>query len=155
MSNYETVFSECRRYRYAWRHTWDATAGTAMFVGLNPSTADEQKTDPTIRRCIRFAKDWGYGSLVMMNLFAWKATDPADMKAAEDPVGPYNDDWLVRQAAEANVVVAAWGTHGAHMRRDQRVRQLLPHLFALRITKEGHPGHPLYLPASLKPVRWR
>lgn len=125
-----------------------------MFVGLNPSTADAAQDDATIRRCIEFARTWGYGALVMTNLFAWRATDPGDMLAAADPVGPDNDAALLAAARAADVVVAAWGVHGAHMGRDVAVRAMLPRLHYLRLTKDGRPGHPLYLPADLRPTEW-
>jgi hypothetical protein len=125
-----------------------------MFIGLNPSTADETVDDPTIRRCVAFAKAWGYGALCMANLFAFRATEPTDMKKAADPVGWENDAYLRRLAGEAGVVVAAWGTHGTYKGRDQSVRLLVPGLHYLRLTINGHPGHPLYLPASLRPQPW-
>jgi hypothetical protein len=145
-------FSPCRRYRYALMRSWQPGTGCAMFVGLNPSTADETEDDPTIRRCIAFARAWGYGGLLMTNLFAYRATQPADMLAQDDPVGPENDRYLKEGAAASGVVVAAWGTNGAHRGRDAQVRAMLPGLHYLRLTKEGHPGHPLYLPASLRPA---
>jgi hypothetical protein len=147
-------FSPCRRYRYALMRMWNPGTGCAMFVGLNPSTADENVDDPTIRRCIAFSKAWGFGGLLMTNLFAYRATQPADMLAQDDPVGPDNDASLRRLAAKAGVVVAAWGTHGTHGGRHRAVRDMLPGLHYLRLTKDGHPGHPLYLPASLRPVAW-
>src|SRR5690242_6108456 len=108
----ETIFSDCRAYRYTLWREWDIfDKNYVMFVGLNPSTADERVDDPTIRRCIDFAKRWGYGALCMTNLFAYRATDPRVMKAFPYPVGPENDKWLVRCAREAGVVVAAWGNH--------------------------------------------
>lgn len=146
--------SACGHYRYTLWRKW-AQGGTAMFVGLNPSTADATLDDPTIRRCIGFARAWGYGSLCMLNLFAYRATQPADMLAQTDPVGPENDDWLLRMTAQADVVVAAWGTHGAFKNRDEHVRSLLGgNLSYLKLTSGGHPGHPLYLPASLCPTPW-
>lgn len=149
-----TIFSPCRTYRYAlWRDFGDlAGEGYAMFIGLNPSTADEVSDDPTIRRCIAFAKSWGYGALCMTNLFAFRATDPVDMKAVADPVGPENDYHLQRLASGAGVVVAAWGVHGTHRQRDTAVRSMMPKLHCLRKTGDGHPGHPLYLPKILTPI---
>jgi len=149
-------FSPCRQYRYAlWRH-WTVAPGSqdkgyVMFVGLNPSTADESNDDPTIRRCIAYAKDWGYSGLCMVNLFAFRATQPADMLSAEDPVGPENDSKLRQLADGAAVVVAAWGVHGTHLGRDEVVKAMLPRLHYLRLTKLKHPGHPLYLPKTLTP----
>lgn len=151
---FDCIFSECRRYRYTWTAPRWSDKPYAQFIGLNPSTADESASDPTIRRCLRFARDWGYGGLVMTNLFAWRATQPADMKASDHPVGPENDHWLQQIARDAGIVVAAWGTHGAHLGRDIAVRRLLPSLSQLRLSKDGHPWHPLYLPASLLPQPW-
>lgn len=151
------TFSPCRTYRYSlWRH-WGGLAGGAgyaMFVGLNPSTADETADDPTIRRCVTFAKRWGYAALCMTNLFAYRATQPKKMLSAADPVGPENDAVLINLAADAGVIVAAWGTHGVHLGRGARVQVMLPALHVLRLTREGFPGHPLYLPGTLTPVPW-
>ena len=147
------TLSPCRAYRYALWRRW-GRGPYAMFIGLNPSTADEANDDPTIRRCIGFARAWGYEGLCMTNLFAYRATKPADMKKSANPVGCENDRVLVTFSHCAGVVVAAWGTHGTHMGRDQTVRLLVPGLHYLRLTKDGHPAHPLYLPASLRPVLW-
>jgi hypothetical protein len=149
-------FSPCRLYRYTLWRWWGAAPGAfdrgfVVFVGLNPSTADEVTDDPTIRRCIAFAKAWGYGGMCMVNLFAFRSTDPADMLAAADPVGPENDVWLKRLAPRAALVVAAWGVDGKHLGRDAQVKRLIPEMHYLRLTKNGHPGHPLYLPKTLLP----
>lgn len=145
--------SSCRRYRYALRRRWGPGA-SAMLIGLNPSTADKTQDDPTIRRCIGFARAWGFDALCTVNLFAYRATDPADMKKAADPVGDINDATLLDAAKEAGVVVAAWGAYGTYRGRDAQVRSMLPHLHYLRLTKDEHPGHPLYFPANLRPVEW-
>lgn len=148
----QTILSPCRTYRYTLWREWIGGDGYAMFVGLNPSTADETQDDPTIRRCIGFAKSWGYAGLCMTNLFAFRATKPEDMKAAADPVGPENDTHLRTLAAEAGVIVAAWGANGTYRGRDAEVQKLLPSLHCLALTKGGHPGHPLYLLKTLSPV---
>jgi hypothetical protein len=124
----------------------------AMFIGLNPSTADETLDDPTIRRCIGYAKAWGYGALCMTNLFAWRATDPHEMKAAYSPVGLFNDVYLKQCAEGAGVVVAAWGVHGEHQHRNIVVMEMLTGLACLGVTKNGYPKHPLYLRKDLKPI---
>lgn len=147
-------FSPDRAYRYDLWRTWIGGDGYAMFVGLNPSTADETQDDPTIRRCIAFAKAWGYAGLCMTNLFAFRATNPEDMKRAPDPVGPQNDFVLQERAGRAGIVVAAWGAHGAYKNRAWWVQAHLPTLHYLRLTKDGHPGHPLYLPKTLVPQPW-
>ena len=145
------VFSPCRTYRYALSRVWAADKPYALFIGLNPSTADETLDDPTIRRCIDFAKRWGYGGLVMANLFAYRATDPAVMKRAAEPVGELNDPWLIALAAQAGVVIAAWGEHGAFGQRSAQVCQLIPQLHYLQLNKSGEPRHPLYLKRTLVP----
>lgn len=145
--------SHCGRYRYTLWRRW-GPGHMCMFVGLNPSTADATVDDPTIRRCVAFARSWGYSGLLMTNLFAWRATDPRDMLAADDPVGPDNDQTLRATWLAAGITVAAWGTHGTHQGRDAHVRAMLPALHCLRLTKDGHPGHPLYLPRNLPPLAW-
>ena len=150
----DALLSPCRTYRYDLWRKWLGGNGYVMFVGLNPSTADETQDDPTIRRCVAFAKAWGYAGLCMTNLFAYRATDPRDMMRASDPVGPLNDEILCGRAEGADVVVAAWGVHGTFGGRQRAVRAALPKLHYLRLTKDGHPGHPLYLPKTLAPVAW-
>ena len=125
---------------------------------LNPSTADEFKLDPTCSRARDYAERWGYGSLVVTNVFAWRATDPAALRAARDPVGPDNDRAILRAAREAAIVVCAWGNHGLQLGRGDAVVRLLERarvrLHALHVNRTGAPAHPLYLPASLAPLRW-
>jgi hypothetical protein len=147
-------FSACKKYRYALWRRWGTGQSYAMFIGLNPSTADDKVDDPTIRRCMSFAQSWGYDGLCMVNLFAYRATLPEKMKRARDPVGPETDKWLKRLAKKADVVIAAWGVHGQFMQRDQAVQQLVAPLHYLRLTKRGYPGHPLYLPKTLEPQLW-
>ncbi len=145
-------FSPCRRWRYELWRQWDGAKPYCMFIGLNPSTADETLDDPTVRRCIRYAKDWGYGALCMTNIFAWRNTDPKCMKREADPVGPENNKTLIFLAKHAGIVVAAWGTHGSHIGRHLTVMAMLTELHALKVTKDGFPGHPLYLPLDAKPT---
>jgi len=148
-------FSRCRSYRYTLWRRWDVDGPLVMIIGLNPSTADARQDDPTIRRCIGFARDWGYGGLVVTNLFAFRATYPADLKAAADPVGPRNDVWIKRMANQAETIVAAWGNDGTWLDRSARLRRLLAgRLRCLRINAGGEPAHPLYLPAGLMPREW-
>lgn len=149
-------FSVCRTWRYAlWRKWNDQNRKSCMFIGLNPSTADETADDPTIRRCIRFARDWGCGALYMLNLFGYRATDPKVMMRAGDPIGAGNDAAIVQYAERCSMIVAAWGIHGHLAGRDDHVRRLLrQNEFELRClgkTKDGFPKHPLYVPASTLP----
>lgn len=155
-------FSPDRKYRYMlWRHRpqmhfGDSGDGVAMWIGLNPSTADETKDDPTIRRCINFTHDWGFTHYCMTNLFAFRATDPRVMMAEPEPVGIDNDKWLLEMAPRANIIVCAWGNGGAHMGRDAAVAKLLQpfrdKLRCLKLTQAGAPWHPLYVSGNTQPM---
>lgn len=147
----DATFSACRRYRYVLERRWDDDLPVVLFIGLNPSTADERADDPTVRRCTRFAKDWGFGSLILANLFALRSTDPRGLFDAVDPVGRWNDRWLTRLSGRAPLIVAAWGVHGSYQGRDRAVVDRLPDVHCLGTTKEGHPRHPLYLRADTRP----
>lgn len=153
------VFSDCRKWRYRLWRVWDDRKPYANFLMLNPSTADEKVLDPTCTRCRNFAEAWGYGALIVTNLFAWRATEPDDMKAAADPVGPENDEHIIEVASAAGVVICAWGNHGTFKERVDRVLGLLKEsgvqLHALKINGTGQPAHPLYLPSELRPVPFR
>lgn len=151
------LFSTCRRWRYLLWRQWDETLPVANFLMLNPSTADEVQLDPSCTRARVYAERWGYGSLIVTNLFGWRATDPQAMKAAREPVGRGNDRAILRAAREAAIVVCAWGNHGAHLGRSGKVLTQLKkarvRLHALRINGAGEPAHPLYLPGNLEPVK--
>jgi hypothetical protein len=147
-------FSVCRKYRYALWRTWDDSKSYALFICLNPSTADEINNDPTVTRCINFAKSWGYGGICMANLFAFRATEPSKMKSQLEPIGRDNNQWLIKLAREAGVVVAAWGNDGGYLGRSKEVSSLVPNLHFLKLNKSGEPSHPLYLSAELTPQRW-
>lgn len=154
-SRSHALLSEDREYRYRLQRHWDATKPTVAFVMLNPSTADETDDDPTIRRCIGYAKEWGYGTLLVGNLFALRATDPSELRDHPDPVGPENDDHLRKICDRAELVVAAWGTDGSLRDRGKEAARMLDvQLHALDVTKNGHPGHPLYLPGDADPEPW-
>ncbi|HVP08902.1 MAG TPA: DUF1643 domain-containing protein [Burkholderiales bacterium] len=152
------VFSPCRRWRYLLWRRWDQAKPVANFLMLNPSTADEHKLDPTCSRARDYAERWGYGALVVTNVFAFRSTNPDKLKAVQDPVGPGNDAAIVRAAKEAALVVCAWGNHGSFSARSSQVRALLGKskipLHCLRINANGEPAHPLYLPGRLKPAPW-
>jgi hypothetical protein len=148
----EAQFSRCGRYRYLLRRTWDAARPAVLFVGLNPSTADALHDDATTRVCMAYAARWGFGRLLLANLFAWCATAPKDLFAAPKPVGPANDRTLARAQDEAALVVCAWGDHGAHRGRDRTVLPRLRDPHCIAQLKSGRPGHPLYKRADLRPV---
>ncbi len=126
--------------------------GRAVFIMLNPSTADGKVDDATIRRCMGFAYKWRCMELVVVNLFALRSTDPAALYKDADPIGPENDYWIMDKAVGWSQVVAAWGAHGKHLQRAHKVRQMLQEedqrLVHLGLTKDGHPKHPLYLPEN-------
>lgn len=170
----EHLFSPNRKYRYALWREWDLDLLTGcaddaehageflMVVGLNPSTADEKKDDPTLRRCIDFAKRWGFEALCMTNLFAWRATKPRELLKIADPVGPENDITLIKVAKEAGMILCAWGGEGKLGGRATVVTNMLaaPYaggkdLMALRLIKDGSPEHPLYMPAETKPITFK
>lgn len=154
------TMSACGAYRYALWRDWDVAKGRVCWIMLNPSTADAEEDDPTIRRCMGFARAWGYGGIVVVNLFAFRATKPADMLYADDPVGPDNDA-TIREALNSGLTamhVCAWGQNAPRDREAEVVKLIrdygyVPH--ALRLTKSGHPGHPLYLPGDLVPAPFR
>ncbi len=152
---YKTAtLSNDRKYRYTLWRTWEYEKGYVVFIGLNPSTADETEDDPTIRRCIGYVKSWGYGSLCMVNLFAYRATNPTDLLTLSEPTGQENNTYLLGVCKKARLIIAAWGTNGAFLRRDKEVIKLIPNLHYLKLTKLGFPAHPLYLKSNLGPVKW-
>ena len=147
----DAYISADKVYRYSLFREWDAELPTMLFIMLNPSVADAVEDDPTIRRCINFAKREGCGALEVVNLFAFRATSPADMKSATDPVGPENDKILQDALfdTDTHTVVCGWGAHGPFRKRDQEVLDMIRctgHIpYALGLTKDGIPRHPLYL----------
>ncbi len=144
------IFSPCRRYRYVLTRRWADHDPFVVFIGLNPSTATAKDDDPTIRRCIRFTRDWGFGHYVMLNAFAFRATDPKVMLAEPEPIGAENDRYLADLCGRAGIVIAAWGVH-CGLVRAREIAKLVPNLQCLGLSKEGHPRHPLYMPANSKP----
>lgn len=138
--------SPCGTYRYSLLRKWHPDGGWLVVVGLNPSTADALQDDPTIRRCVHFAKRESRTGLVMLNLFALRATDPRVMRAHPEPVGPDNDAVIRALAGTTNrTIVAAWGAHGSYRNRADEVAKMVPDLQCFGLTKGGHPRHPLYL----------
>lgn len=140
------VISDDGRYRYQLGRRWNTRAVRAVFIMLNPSTADADVDDPTIRRCVSFAHRWGMGGMWVVNLYAFRATNPRELWLQDDPIGPENDAWIERAIRYEALVVAAWGANA----RPDRVEQVLRVVGAYRLqclgtTKDGHPRHPLYV----------
>lgn len=157
-NRHDALFSPCRQYRYMLRRQWGEGTRTINWLMLNPSTADEFRNDPTVAKCERLSRRWGYDGLVVTNLFALRATDPADMKRHTSPVGENNDEAIRIYGGNSELVVCAWGNHGDHLGRWRHVVALLGDrdLHALTINAAtGQPAHPLYLSESLQPTVWR
>jgi hypothetical protein len=161
-TNNTATFDPSLKYRYTLKRQWalplgaKEDRGTCMFLMLNPSTADASKDDPTIRRCVGFAQDWGFSGLLVTNLFALRSTDPDQLYVTPEPIGLGNDEVIVGAAKDCGLVIAAWGTHGAFMNRGAQVLALLEKhnrpVHHLGLTAGGHPKHPLYLPKTAKSV---
>lgn len=160
----DTTWSPDRSHRYFLRRPaspLDQEKPGIAFILLNPSTADERKDDPTVAKCRRYAAGWGFGEVIVLNAFAYRATDPKDMKAHPDPVGPDNDQTIVETARAVHglggTLLCGWGTHGSHLDRSIHLQELLKDfpLKAFTLTKHGQPGHPLYLRGDLQPMQWK
>ena len=149
------LWSDCGAYRYRLTRRWGDGRELA-YIMLNPSRATEADNDPTIERCQRRATALGFGAFTAVNLFAFCATDPRDLKAHDAPVGAANNDVLMEVVERADMVLAAWGVHGAHLGRDAEVSRLLSgrNLHVLGTTRDGHPRHPLYVPYAQQPITW-
>jgi hypothetical protein len=151
-------YSNCTLYRYALTRVWDDTGKKVTFVMLNPSTATEVQNDPTVERCERRARALGFGAFRVVNIFAYRATDPKVMRAHPDPVGVENDATILVATKWAGRVICAWGSHGAHLDRGSAVERVLRGtgrpLFQLGLTKAGQPKHPLYIGYDRQPEVW-
>jgi hypothetical protein len=170
MSKYilaDAQISLCGKYRYRLERQWamrDAWGGnlSCVFIMLNPSTADGGNDDPTIRRCVGFAQAFGYRSLQVVNLFAYRATNPKELLSLshnDNPVGFQNQEAVedACNSQDCGMIIAAWGSHGGHMGQDETVLGWIRHnplVRALGLTKEGHPRHPLYLMRNSTPFHF-
>lgn len=153
----DATISACEQFRYSLRRTWSDGGRTVCFIMLNPSTADAEIDDPTIRRCIGFGKAWNFDALEVVNLFGLRATKPVALLASSDPVGPDNDRAIVAAANRAGLIVCAWGGEPFAVDRARFVLSMLRgrHLFCLGLTKSCRPKHPLYIKSDKRPVLWR
>ncbi len=151
-------YSDCEAYRYTLTRVWEPGGDKALFIMLNPSTATEVQNDPTVERCERRARTLGFGAFRVLNIFAFRATDPRVMRAVADPVGPGNDAAILGSLDWADRVICAWGTHGAFMDRGPEVEAMLRDanvpLHHLGLSKAGHPKHPLYIGYGVQPEVW-
>lgn len=154
--SFGATFSSCGRYRFSLWRIWDAHLQPAMFLMLNPSTADESENDPTVERCQRRAQAMGYGGLRVGNILAYRSTDPDALYTVEDPVGTGNDEAIIEAARDAGIVVCGWGQHGNHLGRGEQVLAMLreagirPHF--LELNQDNTPRHPLYVSYDVLPT---
>ena len=146
------IFSEDRKYRYQLRRSWNSELANLLFIGLNPSTADEHHDDPTLRRLIGFAKGWGYGSLTLCNLYAYCTPSPKKLFEIKDPIGLKNDQWIIKSSTLAEQVVLVYGNHGKTGFRDKEVLKLVSKPYCVAISKLSMPKHPLYLKYTKAPI---
>jgi hypothetical protein len=159
------VFSADRRHRYVLWRFWSSADPKLVVIGLNPSTSDEVSNDPTVERCVRRARMWGYGGLVMLNAFAFRSTDPLGLRRAPDPVQPLvrggkmgENDKALRQWTETKApIICGWGSHGLYLNRHQQLLELLAdrQLQCFKVNRDGTPKHPLYVGYSAQAVVWR
>lgn len=154
--------SECGKYRYVLSRRWSAAGGTCLWCMINPSVADALRDDQTVRKCIGYARRWGFGEMQIVNLYALRATDPGELKrfGYAAAVGPANDDTIRNVLGSAKIVIAAWGANPAvdADARSSRVVELIcasHELLCLEETKSGHPRHPLYARGNLRPIHYR
>lgn len=147
------ILSKCKTYRYSLWRIWNDEKPLVYFIMLNPSTADQNVDDKTIRRLIGFAGAWGFGGFYVGNLFGYRATDPDELKGAvywkKEIVGEENDAHLLNMAKSAETIVFAWGTKGTYMNRDKKVMAMFPKAYCIELSKDGIPKHPLYLDKRL------
>lgn len=154
------AISQCGKYRYRLTRRWGSRSDLyALWVMLNPSTADSETDDPTIRRCVAFSKSWGYHGLMVVNKFAFRATNPKALLVPEDPVGPLNDAWLREAALQCQIIICAWGKPGGTILPSALFPSIADSLgfsfYCLGINLDGSPKHPLYLAASTPLGTWR
>lgn len=154
------IISDCKQYRYRLERTWDESKAKALFIMLNPSTADATDDDPTIRRCIGFAKQWGYGGLLVGNLYAYRATKPKELLTVKNPIGDENIEHLQKMFREAELIVCAWGNANIVDALSKKYEYkplrttVITELTYLELAKDGTPKHPLYLKGELSPKRY-
>lgn len=148
----DAKFNLDKTQRYSLTRIWGDRNNCVLFIGLNPSTADETNDDPTIRRVIRFAKDWGFGGVIMCNLFTQVTADPKELVI--DTPFEITQRAIANHFYQAKMYVAAWGNFKQAEQRGKEVKKWLSQMYALKINKNGSPRHPLYVPANTKPVKF-
>lgn len=145
------VFTSDRKHRFVLWRLWDSSKGVVAFVGLNPSIADAETEDPTVRRCIRYALEGGFGGMIMLNVYSIVSTDPAGIKAFNNNE-PINQIFIDYWSRFAEITVCAWGANISKAASDEMIRENITRPHSLKLTRAGIPAHPLYLRADLRPV---
>ena len=150
------IFSEDRKYRFVLWRIWNDELPKVMFIGLNPSTANEDKNDPTIRRIISLSRNLGFGGVYMLNLFTFVTPHPEELKKCENPL-KLADYYLSEYGNKSNLIVAAWGTFPEVQDRSKHIMAMFPNLHCLALNQNGSPRHPLYVPnnINLKKLVWK
>ncbi|MBE2898461.1 DUF1643 domain-containing protein [Pasteurellaceae bacterium TAE3-ERU1] len=143
------VFSDCRKYRYVLERTWDNSLPKIMWIGLNPSEADEHHDDSTIKKCIHYTKKEGFGGFYMLNLFAFVDKYQDVIYQVDDPIGLENDLYLKKYACSVDKIIAAWGNNGCYRGRSTEVCRMFDKLYCLKLNNTGEPHHPLYLKGDI------
>ena len=142
------IISDDSKYRYQLSRIWDEEKPTVLFIMLNPSTADADRDDPTIRRVMNFAKSWGYGGVFVGNLYAFRSTDPKALRHTDDPIGEDNIEHIQTLIGITERVIYAWGNHH---KEPEWLKDLVDTPYCIDISKNGIPKHPLYLKSELQP----
>lgn len=145
------IISDCSKYRYQLWRIWDKTKPFVMFIMLNPSTADSDIDDPTIRRCIGYAKSWGYGGVYVGNLYAYRATEPSVLREVDNSIGIDNEKHLKEMDSKCEKIICAWGNRKG---RPEHIFSNFNNLHYLKLNADGTPAHPLYLKKDLKPKKF-
>lgn len=146
-------FNSDRTHRYSLWRAWNPSKGIICFIGLNPSTANESKDDATIRRCVGFTQQWGYGGFFMLNLFTFVTPYPKDLVTVQHDVA-WNNAFLLNAASECVKVIFAWGNFKEASERGKEVIRLIPNGYCLGVNRNGSPKHPLYLKKGAAPIRY-
>lgn len=147
-------FSDCKKYRYTLSASWNRSLPEVLFIGLNPSLANEFKLDPTVNKCVRLAKKWGYGKVELINLFGLITPYPQMLFESKDPIGIENDSWITKKLHDYQNTIAIWGNHGTYKNRYLSVLEKVERPLCLKINKTGMPAHPLYLKESVLPFSY-
>lgn len=154
----DAYIDSTKKYRYLLTRKWDTKKPDVTFIMLNPSTADAFEDDPTIINCCKLSKEWGLGGIEVINLFAYRSSKPDELKKALDPIGPENNEHIIKAIKSSSLTIAAWGNHGTFLNRDKEVIDLVNNycdLYCLLVNKTGCPTHPKNLSVDIKPVKFK